>query len=152
MNATYLDEATREAEIEAIKRVVATVEHAQNNELPDEFLSLFRDDAIWTTGGGKRLFGLEAISTFTHQVLPGGMQDSTVTFELEHVLFIRSDVAAVKLRQVYHTPDGPDVGSPLWIMAKEDGQWRLTASQNIGVPDDELSPTTTSRPIFGPGR
>lgn len=125
-------------EIEAIKQVVATVEHAQNNELPDEFLRLFRADAIWTTGGGKRLYGLDEISAFTHQVLPGGMQGLSITFELEHVLFIRPDVAAVKLRQIYQTPDGPDVGSPLWIMAKEEGEWRLTACQNIGVPDDEL--------------
>ncbi|MFD0970986.1 SgcJ/EcaC family oxidoreductase [Plantactinospora endophytica] len=156
MNTPYVNEATREAEIEAIKQVVATVEHAQNNELPDEFLALFRADAIWTTGGGKRLFGLDAISSFTHQVLPGAMQGQTVTFELEHVLFIRPDVAAVKLRQVYHTPDGPDVGSPLWILAKEDGQWRLTASQNIGVPDEELASvagsTATGRPVFNPGR
>ncbi len=149
MSPTDLDVAAREAEIDAIKQLVATVEHAQNNELPDKFLKLFRADAIWTTGGGKRLFGLDEISEFTRQVLPGGMQGLTVTFELEHVLFIRPDVAAVKLRQIYQTPDGPDVGSPLWVMAKEDGQWRLTACQNIGVPDDELGTSADSRPIFG---
>jgi uncharacterized protein (TIGR02246 family) len=108
-----MDVTAREAEIDAIKQLVATVEHAQNNELPDEFLKLFREDAIWTTGGGKRLFGLDEISEFTHQVLPGGMKDMSITFELEHVLFIRPDVAAVKLRQIYQTPTGPDVGSPL---------------------------------------
>ncbi|AXG82718.1 SgcJ/EcaC family oxidoreductase [Streptomyces paludis] len=146
---TDIDARTREAEIEAIKQVVATVEHAQNNELPDEFLSLFRADAIWTTGGGKRLFGHDAISAFTHQVLPGGMQGLTMTFELEHVLFIRPDVAAVKLRQLYQTPEGLDVGSPLWIMAKEDGRWLLTACQNTGAPEDEsMSP---DRPVFGSG-
>ncbi|WP_219472224.1 SgcJ/EcaC family oxidoreductase [Nonomuraea rhizosphaerae] len=145
--STDIAAPAREAEIEAIKQVVATVEHSQNNELPDEFLGLFRADAIWTTGGGRRLYGLDAISAFTHQVLPGGMRGLSVTFELEHVLFIRPDVAAVKLRQVYRTPDGVDVGSPLWIMAKEDGRWLLTASQNIGVPDDEeVSP---GRPVFG---
>ncbi|RAY11316.1 DUF4440 domain-containing protein [Actinomadura craniellae] len=150
MSVTNLDAQTREAEIEAIKQVVATVEHAQNNELPEEFLSLFRADAIWTTGGGKRLYGLDEITTFTHQVLPGGMEGLSITFELEHVLFIRPDVAAIKLRQVYQTPDGPDVGSPLWVMAKEDGQWRLTASQNIGAADDELMAGAESRPIFDP--
>jgi uncharacterized protein (TIGR02246 family) len=152
VNATDIDAQTREAEIEAIMRVISTVEHATNNELPDQFLSVFRADAIWTTGGGKRLFGYDAISTFTHQVLPGGMTDQTMTFELEHLLFIRPDVVAVKLRQVYQTPDGPDVGSPLWIMAKEDGQWLLAASQNIGVPDDELVASAGKRPVFGPSR
>jgi uncharacterized protein (TIGR02246 family) len=139
-----------EADLEAIRQVVSTVEHAQNNELPDEFLALFRSDAIWTTGGGQRLFGLDAISEFTHQVLPGGMQGMSVTFELEHVLFIRPDVAAVKLRQIYQTEDGPDVGSPLFVMAKEDGRWLLTACQNTGAPADELVADKDSRPIFDP--
>ncbi|MFI0405901.1 SgcJ/EcaC family oxidoreductase [Actinomadura sp. 3N508] len=138
-----------ETEIDAIRQVVAVVEHAQNNELPDEFLSLFRSDAIWTTGAGKRLYGLDEISAFTRKVLPGGMRGMTVTFELEHVLFIRPDVAAVKVRQLYRTPDGPDVGTPLWVMAKEDGRWRLTACQNTGVPDEEAG--TGDRPIFGSG-
>ncbi|WP_238161262.1 SgcJ/EcaC family oxidoreductase [Kribbella antibiotica] len=144
--------STTETEIEAIMQVIDTVEHAQNNELPEEFLNLFRSDAIWTTGGGKRLYGRDAISDFTRQVLPGAMKDTTVRFELEHLMFIRPDVAAVKLRQIYQTPDGPDVGSPLWILAKEDGKWLLTAAQNIGVPDDELTASTDKHPVFAPGK
>ncbi|UBU08799.1 nuclear transport factor 2 family protein [Nonomuraea gerenzanensis] len=62
------------------------------------------------------------------------MQGATVTFEVEHLLFIRPDVAAVKVRQVHRNPDGTEeVGTPLFVMAKEDGQWRLTACQNAGV-------------------
>lgn len=144
-------ERERSDEIAAIRQVITTVQHAQNNELPDEFLSLFRTDAIWTTGGGKRLFGLDAISAFTRQVLPGGMRGSTVAFELEHILFIRDDVAAVKVRQLYQTPDGPDVGTPLWIMSKDDGRWLLAACQNTSAPADELPPAATSRPIFPNG-
>ncbi|WP_412516249.1 SgcJ/EcaC family oxidoreductase [Actinomadura madurae] len=120
-------------EIEAIEQVVATVEHSQNNELPDEFAALFRADAIWTTGGGKRLYGRDAISAFTHQVLPGAMRETTVTFEVEHVLFIRPDVAAVKVLQTYRTPNGEEVGTPLFVMAKEDDHWHLTACQNTTV-------------------
>ncbi len=144
---TDIEAVAAEAELDAIRRVIDTVEHAQNNELPDEFLALFRSDAIWTTGGGKRLYGLDEIAEFTRQVLPGGMRGMSMRFELEHVLFIRPDVAAVKLRQVYSTSDGLDVGSPLWIMAKEDGRWLLTACQNIGVPDDE--DVAPGRPVFG---
>ena len=54
---------------DAITDVVATLEHSQQNELPDEFVGLFREDAIWTTGGGQLLIGRDAISDFTHQVL-----------------------------------------------------------------------------------
>ncbi|GAB3703305.1 SgcJ/EcaC family oxidoreductase [Nocardiopsis oceani] len=141
------DTRTRADDIDAIKQVVATIEHAQNNELTEEFLSLFRADAIWTTGAGKRLFGLDEISAFTRKVLPGGMAGASVTFELEHVLFLRPDVAAVKVRQVYRTSDGSDVGSPMWVMTKEDGRWLLTASQNTGVVDDEEA--SPNHPVFG---
>src|SRR5262245_20414167 len=140
MDATDIDERVREAEIEAIKRVVATLEHAQQNELPDEFVGLFRSDAIWTTGHGMRLIGRDEISAFTHRVLPGAMKDSTATYEVVHVLFIRPDVAAVKVRQRPVTLDGRPIdgqneGSPLYVMAKEDGHWRLVAAQNTEVLD-----------------
>lgn len=137
-------EQTDQADVEAIKQVVATVEHAQRNELPEEFLGLFRADAIWTTGAGKRLFGLDEISAFTRQALPGGMKGKglSVAMEVAHVLFIRVDVAAVKVRQQYSNLDGSLVnnqdivfneGTRLFVMAKEDGQWRLVACQNTEV-------------------
>ena len=140
MDATDIEGHTREVEVEAIKRVVGVLEHAQQNELPDEFAGLFRQDAIWTTGGGKRLFGRDEISAFTHQVLPGAMKESTATYEVAHVLFIRPDVAAVKVRQLPVTLDGEPIegqneGSPLFVMAKEGGQWCLVAGQNTLVLD-----------------
>jgi uncharacterized protein (TIGR02246 family) len=103
-------------------------------------VSLFRPDAIWTTAGGKRLTGRDEISAFTHQVLPGAMKDSTATYEVVQVLFIRPDVAAVKVRQRPVTLDGRPIegqneGSPLYVMSKENGQWRLVACQNTEVLD-----------------
>ncbi|WP_409235618.1 SgcJ/EcaC family oxidoreductase [Streptomyces sp. PA5.6] len=138
MNTTVLDEQVREAEIVALKKVIASLEHSQQNELVDEFVSLFRSDAIWTTGHGKRLTGRDEISAFTHQVLPGAMKDSTATYEVVDVLFIRPDVAAVKVHAQYLTLDGQPIGNPgtpLYVMAKEDGQWRLVACQNTEILD-----------------
>ena len=100
MDTTDGDQQPREVETEAIKQVVATLEHAQQNELPEEFVSLFRQDAIWTTGHGKLLTGRDEISAFTHTVLPGAMKESTATYEVVHVLFVRPDVAAVKVPEV----------------------------------------------------
>ncbi|MFD0207071.1 MULTISPECIES: SgcJ/EcaC family oxidoreductase [Saccharothrix] len=128
-----------ESGIHAIKQVVATVEHAQRNELVEEFVSLFREDAIWTTAGGRLLIGRDAIADFTRRVLPGAMKDLVPSYEVVHVLFIRPDVAAVKVRQRYFSPDGEPVteegeGTPMYVMSKEGGQWRLTANQNTAVP------------------
>ena len=141
MDATQtVERSTREEDLEAIKQVVASVRHATQNELVEEFLDLFRPDAIWTTGGGMRLFGREEIAAFTREVLPGGMKGLTMSMEVVHVLFIRPDVAAVKVRQVYTSSDGQPSdsegeGTPMFVMSKEDGQWRLVACQNTGVLD-----------------
>lgn len=131
-----------ESEIHAITQVVATVEHAQRDERVEEFVSLFREDAIWTTGAGKLLIGRDTIADFTRQVLPGAMKDLIPSYEVVHVLFIRPDVAAVKVRQRYFSPEGELVtglgeGTPMYVMSKEDGQWRLTANQNTAVATDE---------------
>jgi uncharacterized protein (TIGR02246 family) len=138
MATMEIDDDDRATEIEAIRQVVATIQHTQQNELPGDFVALFREDAMWTTGHGKRLFGRDEISAFTHQVLPGSMKQSTATYDVEHVLFIRSDVAAVKVRQRPVTLDGEPIegqneGSPLYVMAKDDGRWRLVACQNTLV-------------------
>ncbi|WP_189330965.1 SgcJ/EcaC family oxidoreductase [Actinoplanes ianthinogenes] len=131
----------RQAEIAAIEQVVASVEHAQRHELVDEFVALFREDAVWTTGAGKLLLGRDAIAAFTREVLPGAMKDLIPSYEVVHVLFIRPDVAAVKVRQRYFSPDGALVaemgeGSPLYVMSREAGRWLLTANQNTLVAAD----------------
>lgn len=127
-----------DTELEAIRAVVATVQHAQENELVDEFVALFRADAIWTTGHGKRLFGRDAIAAFTAEVLPGATRTGKATYEIEHVLFIRPDVAAVKIHQRYFDTEGALIGegAPMYVMAKEDGRWLLTANQNTPVQGD----------------
>jgi uncharacterized protein (TIGR02246 family) len=86
--------------------------------------------------GGARLYGRAAIAEFTAQVLPGWTADGArATYEIEHLSFIRPDVAAVKVRQRYFAPDGtPDgEGSPLCVAAEEEGRRLLTACQNTAI-------------------
>ncbi|MFE3318233.1 SgcJ/EcaC family oxidoreductase [Nocardia sp. NPDC059195] len=127
--------ADLDTELAAIRAVVDGIAHAQANELAEEFVAVFREDAIWTTGHGRRLFGRPAIAEFTAQVLPGATTHGTATYEVEHVLFLRPDVAAVKIRQSYFTLDGElsGQGTPMYVMTKEDGAWVLTANQNTPV-------------------
>ncbi|KAF0845804.1 SgcJ/EcaC family oxidoreductase [Nocardia caishijiensis] len=129
--------ADLDSELATIRAVVEAIAHAQDNELIDEFVSVFRDDAIWTTGHGKRLFGRAAIAEFTAQVLPGATTHGKATYDIEHVLFLRPDVAAVKIRQSYFAVDGELTGrgTPMYVMTKEDGTWVLTANQNTPVVD-----------------
>ncbi|MFF2198211.1 SgcJ/EcaC family oxidoreductase [Streptomyces sp. NPDC058157] len=120
--------------VEAIGQVVATVEHAQQHKDPEEFLGLFHPDAIWTTAHGKVLTGLDEIAEFTRRVLPSADWDGEVTYEVVHVLFVRPDVAAVKVRQRYLSPGEESEGAPLYVMSRQDdGRWLLTACQNTAV-------------------
>ncbi|MFG2713499.1 SgcJ/EcaC family oxidoreductase [Streptomyces goshikiensis] len=121
-------------ENEAIADVVATVERTQRAKDAEGFLALFHPEALWTTAHGKVLIGLDAIAAFTRAVLPAAQWDGEVTYEVVHTQFLRPDVAAVKVRQVYHSAKGDTEGSPLYVMTRgEDGRWLLTACQNTEV-------------------
>ncbi|MFJ6774135.1 SgcJ/EcaC family oxidoreductase [Kitasatospora sp. NPDC091257] len=127
-------QAAPEADIQVIERVVAAVERAQRTKDPDAFLALFHPEAIWTTAHGKVLLGLDAIAEFTRAVLPAATWDGDVTYEPAHIQFLRPDVAAVKVRQVYRSPEGDSEGAPLYVMTRQDdGRWLLHACQNTGV-------------------
>lgn len=134
------------------------MQHAQQNALPDAFLDGFREDAIWTTGHGKRLTGLPEISAFTRKVLPPQADSPvTATYTVDLILFIRPDIAAVKIRQrpvtregafldeIFHGQEDPSElmaahpesvpGTPTYVLAKDDGVWRIAAAQNTLVLD-----------------
>lgn len=71
------------------------------------------------------------------QVLPAASWDGKVTYEVVHVLFIRPDVAAVKVRQRYLAPGEESEGAPLYVISKQaDVRWLLTACQNTEVVAD----------------
>ncbi len=103
----------------------------------DAFLELFDPLAVWVTGGGRRLIGLDAISEFTRTVLPGAMSNGSVTYQVEHVLFISPDVALTGVRQQYVDLDGNPTaaGLPSYIWRRADGIWRNIAGQNTGAAD-----------------
>ncbi|MFD7491022.1 SgcJ/EcaC family oxidoreductase [Streptomyces sp. NPDC059832] len=129
---------TETADIKAIEHVVATVERAQRAKDVEGFLALFHPDALWTTAHGKVLIGFDAIAEFTRTVLPAASWAGEVTYEAVHIQFLRPDVAAVKIRQVYHSAENDTEsdaeGSPLYVMTKQgDGTWLLHAGQNTEV-------------------
>ncbi|PKV83270.1 SgcJ/EcaC family oxidoreductase [Streptomyces sp. TLI_146] len=129
----------QQADVEAIVRFVAGVQYAQQNELVDAFMSNFRKQhPVWTTAHGKRLSGWDEIDGFTRQVLPGAMKESTATYEVVRILFVRPDVAAVNVRQRPVTLDGQPIGDqpegrPMYVLAKDNGRWRIAAAQNTRV-------------------
>ncbi|GHB82331.1 hypothetical protein GCM10010347_61590 [Streptomyces cirratus] len=128
------------AVVKAIAEVVATVERTQRAKDAEGFLALFHPDAIWTTAHGRVLIGFEEIAAFTRAVLPAASWDGRVTYEVTHTVFLRPDVAAVKVRQVYAPAEegaAAGEGAPLYVVTRQgDGRWLLTACQNTEVRED----------------
>lgn len=123
-----------------IEERVAELERAQQQESVDGFVRLLTPDAVWVTAHGKRLTGRDEIYEFTRKVLPGAMKDSTARYEVVHVTFVRPDVAVVNVRQRPVTHDGEPLegqpeGRPVYVMVKEEGQWKIAAGQNTQVKE-----------------
>ena len=129
-------EPAAETESALIKQTVADLERSQNERRADDFLRLFTPNAVWVTGFGRRLTGLNEISNFTKKVLgPADLGDWYAQYEVVHILFIRSDVSVVNVRQRYMNQDGAPLtdkgeGRPLYVMVKEQGRWMIAAGQN----------------------
>lgn len=124
--------------VETLTARVAELERTQQQEDVDGFLALFDEDAVWVTGGGRRLVGLPVIAEFTRQVLPGAMTDGSVTYVVDHVLVIADDVVLTGVNQQYVDlaahPTG--AGLPTYVWRRRHGSWLIVSGQNTGVPED----------------
>jgi uncharacterized protein (TIGR02246 family) len=119
-------------DVAALVARVAELERTQRQEDVAGFLALFDPLAVWVTGGGKRLIGLEVIAGFTRAVLPGAMADGSVNYAVEHVLFIAPDVALTGVRQQYVDRAGRPTaaGLPSYVWRRANGVWKIVAGQN----------------------
>lgn len=117
---------------------VSTLERCQRQEDVDGFLDLFDEAAVWVNGAGRRLIGRDEIAAFTRQVLPGAFATGSVNYEVQHILFIRSDVALTGVRQEYVDAKGRPVdegafGSPSYVWRRSGDTWKIVAGQNTSV-------------------
>jgi len=128
------------ADIAALLAAVVELERCQQEEDVDGFLALFDPATVWVNGAGARLIGLEAIAVFARQVLPGAMADGSVTYDVEHVAFIRPDVALTGVNQQYVDQAGQPhggAGRPSYVWSKLDDAWKIVTGQNTAVLPDE---------------
>ena len=122
-------------DVAALIELVAVIEQVQRTEDADGFLALFDADAVWVTGAGLRLVGLDVIADFTRQVLPGAMVDGSVTYDVDHIRFITPDLALTGVNQEYtdvtgETLDPRSLGRPTYIWVRSGNSWRIVAGQN----------------------
>jgi uncharacterized protein (TIGR02246 family) len=124
--------------VETLTARVAELERTQQQEDVEGFLALFDEDAVWVTGGGRRLVGLPEIAGFTREVLPGAMADGSVTYLVDHMLVIADDVVLTGVNQQYVDLGGHPTGAglPTYVWRRRHGSWLIVSGQNTGVPED----------------
>ena len=115
---------------------VAELERTQLSEDVDGFLGLFRPDATWVTGGGRRLTGLDEVAEFTRSVLPGAFTQGSVRYEVELVRLLTPDVAVTGVSQTYVDEHGDETGRglPTYVWTRVGEDWYLAVGQNTTVP------------------
>src|SRR5690242_18355099 len=121
--------------------LVAALERSQLNEDPEAFLALFDPDAVWVTGGGRRLVGRDEIAAFTRMVLPGGMTGTSVRYVVRQVRFLSPDIAITSVDQEYLSPDGEQLsprqrGMPTYTWRRRGTEWLIVNGQNTGVLEE----------------
>lgn len=121
-----------------IKQIVASVEKAHNQKVPEAFAQIFAQDAVFVNAAGVRLFGRDQIFEATKNVMDGFMANSYARYEVSNIKFIRHDVAIVSILQHPITKEGETLegevkGTPTYVMTKEEGKWVVVAGQNTLV-------------------
>jgi uncharacterized protein (TIGR02246 family) len=128
----------RTADLAAIRRFVQVVENVQWQRNADAFIALFTQDAVWTNPVGRRLTGIDEIAAFTRRGLAAAPSDAFATYEVEHVLFLGPDAAAVNVRSRSVRADrsriaGEPHGAKLYVLVRQKGEWWLAAGHNTFV-------------------
>lgn len=124
--------------VRALLGRVKELERFQREEDVEGFLSLFDADAVWVTGGGRRLIGRDAIADFTRDALPGAFADGgSVDYVVEHVSFLADDVVMTGVHQQYVDADGKPTASglPTYVWRRTGTTWHIVVGQNTAVPD-----------------
>jgi uncharacterized protein (TIGR02246 family) len=139
MTMTITPPQSSTADIERLVHRVGVLERTQRTEDSEGFLALFDADAVWITGGGRRLIGRDAIASFTRAVLPGAMADGSVRYDVAHIRFITPDVALTSVDQEYLAADGQPLtprqgGRPSYVWHRVGDEWLIVSGQNTVVP------------------
>jgi uncharacterized protein (TIGR02246 family) len=114
---------------------VAELEASQLGEDVEAFLALFRPDATWVTGGGRRLVGRDEIEEFTRSVLPGAFAQGSVRYQVELVRLLGPDVAVTGVCQTYYDEHRAETshGLPTYVWSRVGEEWYIAVGQNTTV-------------------
>jgi uncharacterized protein (TIGR02246 family) len=132
-----MGENDQEAEIIAIRQVVADAQTHQND--PGRFIPLHTADTSVVNFGGRRVLGRDALHQAMAKALTTPLAKVITTTAIEDIRFIRPDVAIVA--GIKHVSDEREGGAPLpsssgwltYVVVKEPDAWRIVSAQTTPI-------------------
>lgn len=133
----------REAEITAIRQIVANAQKHQND--PDRFIPLHTADTSIVNFMGRRVLGRDRLHQAMKRALETPLANVTNTVEIEDVRLVRPDVAIVAgIKQVsdkrdVSVRDHPGTALPssagwlTYVLVKEQDAWRIVSAQTTPI-------------------
>jgi uncharacterized protein (TIGR02246 family) len=136
---------------QAIQNVIKQIEAAWNAGDSEAFAAPFAEDANFIHIFGGQLDGRRAIEASHRHIFDTIYKGSHVSFALQSVRFVRSDVAIVFTRahlKFYEGNESREVDArPTFIMVREQGAWQVVAFQNTRISEMPAAGQTATRLI-----
>jgi uncharacterized protein (TIGR02246 family) len=122
---------------QAVRLVVAEADRLQSD--PDGFAELLTEDVVVVNFGGRRVRGRAALHQAMTAALASPLADVTTRQIVDHVRFVRPDVALVECTK--HVHDGRPGGAPhlaatgevTFVLVRQHGRWRIASVQTTPV-------------------
>jgi uncharacterized protein (TIGR02246 family) len=131
----------READISAIKQVVAGYTEAFNHHDAHATAMLFDKDADFTNLRGTTRHGQSEIEQFFGTLYSGILKNAHRTETVKNIRFLSPEIAMVDdLWEITgaKTPDGADnpdrKGLFAWVLTKAGGQWQISVFHEVEFP------------------
>ena len=119
-----------------IQRVIKSLEDAFNRHDPVAISEHYAEQSAWATVTGKELSGRQEIEAFGRVVMEQ-LADSYARYKITRILWITDEVAAVRVHQTPVTVEGvvrdAQHGACLYVLAKQNDEWKIYAGQNTFV-------------------
>jgi uncharacterized protein (TIGR02246 family) len=127
-----------DADIAAIRAVIAEIETGFNEHDAERSVAQFTDDATAVNVGGTLIAGRDALLDAHRAGFAGPLGDQYARYELGEITFLRPDVAVAHKRARATDADGNPIDLDhtmiaLYVFVREDGRWRVAARQNTLV-------------------
>ena len=127
---------------DAIHRLVEAAERLQSDV--DGFTALLTDDVVIVNFGGRRVRGRDAVRAAMEQALASPLADVTTTQQVDHLRFLRPDVALVECTKFVHDgrpvdavdgrrPGLADRGRLTFVVVEHDSRWLIASAQTTPV-------------------